>query len=195
MAATGELVYDLIVSSGASWTPVAAQGVYVAIVSDTGSFRFSNTTPRSHVIAAEMLLHGVDPEAIFQKLFATAPLRRLELLRESLARLQFDPADGIAWMIVPKQVTDRLGSTHDDYEGLIDHARSLEGTRVSILFRETGPAETKVSLRSVGAIDVNRIAREFGGGGHAKAAGATIPCSADDAAIKVLEAVRRAIRG
>jgi bifunctional oligoribonuclease and PAP phosphatase NrnA len=160
-AATGELVYDMIAGMGGDWPPAAAAGVYVAIVSDTGSFRFSNTTPRAHAIAAEMLSRGVDPEEIFERLFATAPMRRLELLREALARLEYDKELGVAWMVVPKEITDKLRSTNDDYEGLIDHARSLDGCRVAILFRETGPAETKVSLRSSGPIDVNRIARPF----------------------------------
>lgn len=192
-AATGELVYDLIASSGNDWPDGAAAGVYVAIVSDTGSFRFANTTPRAHLIAAEMLSRGIDAESIFGRLFATAPLRRLELLREALARLHFEPGHGIAWMIVPKEITDQLGSTQEDYEGLIDHARSLNGSRVAILFRETGPTETKVSLRSSGPIDVNAIARQFGGGGHVKAAGATIPLPAAEVVERVLAAVRAAV--
>ncbi len=192
-AATGELVYDLIASSGDPWPEGASTGVYVAIVSDTGSFRFSNTTPRAHLIAAEMLSRGVNPEAIFERLFATAPMRRLELLREALARLHYEPDLGIAWMVVPKEITDHLESTQEDYEGLIDHARSLDGSRVAILFRETSPTETKVSLRSTGPIDVNRIARQFGGGGHVKAAGATIPLPAEDAVEQVLARVREAI--
>ena len=192
-AATGELVYDLIASSGTPWPEGAAPGIYVAIVSDTGSFRFSNTTPRAHLIAAEMLSRGVNAEAIFERLFATAPLRRLELLREALARLHYEPDLGIAWIVVPKEITDQLESTQEDYEGLIDHARSLDGSRVAILFRETSPTETKVSLRSSGPIDVNRIARKFGGGGHVKAAGATIPLPAEDAVERVLAAVREAV--
>ena len=190
-AATAELIYDLISTADGKWSDASVLGVYVALVSDTGSFRFSNTSARAHLIAAEMLARGIDPEDVFRRLFATAPPRRLELLREALGRMGHDPELGIAWMVVPKEITDRLESTPDDYEGLIDHARSIEGTRVSILFREIGEAETKISLRSSGPVDVNRIARRLGGGGHVKAAGATIPMASEEAVTAVLDAVRK----
>lgn len=192
-AATGELVYDLITLAGDGWPPAAVIGVYVALVSDTGSFRFSNTSPRAHAIAAEMLARGVDPEALFQKLFAVTPLRRIELLREALAHLHHDPEGGITWMLVPREITERLGSTPEDYEGLIEHARSIEGTHVALLFRETGPQETKLSLRSSGATNVNRVARQFGGGGHVKASGATVSLGLEEAVRQVLAAVREEI--
>jgi bifunctional oligoribonuclease and PAP phosphatase NrnA len=188
-AAAGELVFDLITLSGGEWNPEMALGVYVAIVSDTGSFRFSNTTPRTHAIAARMLEHGVDPESVFQRLFATAPRRRVELLREALATLDTDDRVGLAWMLVPHEIGERLGVSGEDFEGLIEHARSLQGTRIAMLLREVAPGETKISFRSSGDFDVNRLARSFGGGGHAKAAGATIPLEPAAA----LEKVRREI--
>jgi bifunctional oligoribonuclease and PAP phosphatase NrnA len=189
-AATGELVYDLVTVAGGEWTQEMALGVYVAIVSDTGSFRFSNTTPRVHAIAARMLGHGVEPESVFQKLFATAPRRRIELLREALATLDADTELGVTWMLVPHALGQRLGVAGDDFEGLIEHARSLEGTRVALLLREIEPGVTKISFRASGDTDVNRIARHFGGGGHAKAAGATIDAAPAEALRQVMEAVR-----
>lgn len=189
-SAAGELVYDMINLAGDAWPREAALAAYVAIVSDTGSFRFSNTTPRIHAIAADLLGRDIDAEEVFRQLYAVAPPRRLELLREALGRLEYDPDLGVAWMVLPKELTDRLGSTADDFDGLIDHARSLEGTRVAILLRETGPDETKLSLRSSGDADVNRIARRFGGGGHVKASGATIALPRDRAVEEVLQAVR-----
>jgi bifunctional oligoribonuclease and PAP phosphatase NrnA len=194
-AAVGELVYDLITLAGDEWPQAAVLGVYVAIVSDTGSFRFSNTTPRTHGIASEMLVRGVDPESVYEKLFATAPLRRLELLREALARLGTDPDYGLAWIAIPADVPHRLGSTPDDFDGLIEQVRSIEGTRVALIFRETREGETKVSLRSSGAVDVNRVARGFGGGGHVKASGATLPLPLDDAVRVVLGGIRAAMDG
>jgi bifunctional oligoribonuclease and PAP phosphatase NrnA len=172
-----------------------ALGVYVAIVSDTGSFRFSNTTPRTHAIAARMLEHGVDPEDVFQKLFAIAPRRRVELLREALATLDTDDDLGIAWMSVPHEVGARLDVTGEDFDGLIEHARSLQGTRIAILLREIAPGETKISLRSSGDIDVNRIARALGGGGHTKASGATVDAGLEAALQRVLEETRRQVGG
>jgi len=192
-AAAGELIYDLVRTARPVWTPMVIQGIYVALVSDTGSFRFSNTSPRSHLIAAEMIARGVEPEVIFQRLFATFPRRKLELLREALAALEVDPEAGISWMVLPREVDARLQTNPEDYEGLIDHARSVEGTRVAILFRETSEGETKISFRSNGEADVNRVAREFGGGGHVKAAGALVPVPPEEAVERVLEAVREEV--
>nr|MBA2670268.1 DHH family phosphoesterase [Gemmatimonadota bacterium] len=185
-AAAGELVFDLITLAGGEWNHEMALGVYVAIVSDTGSFRFSNTTPRTHAIAGRMLEHGVDPESVFQKLFATASRRKIELLREALATLDTDDEVGLAWMVVPFEIGERLGVTSEDFDGLIEHARSLQGTRIALLLREVAPGETKVSFRSSGDADVNRIARAFGGGGHAKAAGAMIRASGEETLRQVL---------
>jgi bifunctional oligoribonuclease and PAP phosphatase NrnA len=193
-SATGELVYDMLSLAGDPWPDAAALGMYVAIVSDTGSFRFGNTTPRTHAIAAELLGSGIDPDLVFQRLFAVAPPRRIHLLREALARLEHDPEAGLTWIVIPKEVTDRLGTTSEDYEGLIEHARSIEGTRVALMFREARSNETKVSFRSSGDTDVNRIARKFGGGGHVKASGATVPRGPDEAVAEVLREVRDALR-
>jgi bifunctional oligoribonuclease and PAP phosphatase NrnA len=194
-AATGELIYDLVTLTDGEWSEAMALGVYVAIVSDTGSFRFSNTTPRTHLIAARMLEYGVDPEDVFQKLFAIAPRRRVELLREALATLDTDDDLGIAWMSVPHEVGARLDVTGEDFDGLIEHARSLQGTRIAILLREIAPGETKISLRSSGDIDVNRIARALGGGGHTKASGATVDAGLEAALQRVLEETRRQVGG
>jgi bifunctional oligoribonuclease and PAP phosphatase NrnA len=190
--AAGELVYDMVALAGTGWSEEMALGVYVAIVSDTGSFRFSNTSPRIHAIAAHMLSIGVDGEDVFQRLYATFPKRRLALLREALATLESDAEHGIAWMTIPYETSQRLAVSGDDFEGLIEHARSLEGTRVALLFREVNPGQTKVSLRSSGDVDVNRIAREFGGGGHVKASGAMVAAEPEEAVGKVLEALRAA---
>ena len=189
-AAAGELAFDLLRLAGGDYSPAAALGIYVAIVSDTGSFRFSNTTPRTHAIAADMLQRGVNPEYVFQKLYATFPRSHFDLLREALGTLESDPELGLSWMSITREAAARLDATSEDFEGLIDHARALEGTRVAILFRETPARETKISFRSSGMADVNRIAREFGGGGHVKAAGALIPAPAAEAVPRVLSRVR-----
>ena len=194
-AATGELVYDLVRLAGDEVPPAAALGAYVALVSDTGSFRYSNTTPRVHAVAAELLGRGIDPEIVYRRLFATAPLRRLELLREALGTLHTDAGAALAWMVVPGETAARLGATGEDFDGLIEHVRSIEGTEVALLFRETPDGKTKVSFRSNGAADVNRMARAFGGGGHVKAAGALIDGPAVEVAERVVEAVRRGLRG
>ena len=193
-AATGEMIYDLISLAGDPVPQASALGAYVALVSDTGSFRFSNTTPRVHAVASELMRRGIDPEIVYRRLFATAPRRRLELLREALASLETDDAHRITWMVVPYETSQRLGASGEDFDGLIEHVRSVEGTEVALLFRETAPGEAKVSFRSNGSADVNRVAREFGGGGHVKAAGATIREPLAQLVPRVVEAVRRGLR-
>lgn len=192
-AAAGELVYDMISLSGDPWPTASTVGAYVAIVSDTGSFRFSNTTARCHAVAAELLHRGVDPESVFQRLFAVAPPRRIQLLREALARLHHEPETGLSWIVLPRKIIDDLEAETEDYEGLIDHARSIEGTRLAILFREVDAGSTKISFRSSGPTDVNRIARQFGGGGHVKASGAAVDLPIAEAVSEVLAVARQAL--
>jgi phosphoesterase RecJ-like protein len=192
-SATGELVYDLVRLAGDPLSPQAALGAYVALVSDTGSFRYGNTTPRVHAIAAELMERGIDPEMVYRRLFATAPRRRLDLLRAALDELHVDPAAALAWMVVDGEVAARLGATSEDFDGLIEHVRSIEGTEVALLFRGTPEGETKISFRSNGETDVNRIARQFGGGGHVKASGALVPGVPREVAARVVEAVRGAL--
>ncbi|HEV2132395.1 MAG TPA: bifunctional oligoribonuclease/PAP phosphatase NrnA [Longimicrobiaceae bacterium] len=192
-AATGELVYDLICLAGDPLQAPVVAGIYVAIVTDTGSFRYSNTSPRVHAIAAELVQRGVDPEEMYRRLFATFSLRRIELLREALGTLQADPETPIAWLVLSDALIRRTGATAEDIEGLIEYARSIEGTEVALLFRELPDGRTKISFRSTGAADVNRIARQFGGGGHLRASGATAPESPAQVIPRVLAAARDAL--
>ena len=194
--ATGELVFDLLEAAElpAPWPQVVLEGLYTAVVTDTGSFRFSNTTPRAHQVAGELIAQGVDPELMYRRIYATVPLRRVELLRHALQQLEVDPDYPITWITVHRGIMEELGTGTEDLEGVVDHARSIEGTELAILFRETADGATKISLRSAGAVDVNAIARQFGGGGHVKAAGALISERIDTARARVLDAARTALR-
>jgi bifunctional oligoribonuclease and PAP phosphatase NrnA len=196
-SATGELVYDLFVTLGVEaepWAREMVEGLYVAIMTDTGSFRFSNTTARVHRIAAELLERGVDPEAVYRRVFATMTMPRIRLLREALFHLEKDPELPITWLSVPAEIIEQSGATSDDLDGLVEHARSIEGTEVALLFRELEPKSTKVSFRSNGSVDVNAIARAFGGGGHVKAAGALIGEPLVRARDRVLQVAREQVR-
>ncbi|HEX7119163.1 MAG TPA: bifunctional oligoribonuclease/PAP phosphatase NrnA [Longimicrobiales bacterium] len=195
-SATGELVFDLLrlADPGGAWPAVVAEALYTALVTDTGSFRFANTTPRTHAVAAELLLRGVDPEAVYRRLFATVPLRRIELLRAALERLEADPDAHVSWISLPRSILEPLNATSEDLDGIVEYARSIKGTEVAILFRELPDASTKVSWRSNGEVDVNALARKFGGGGHVKAAGALIGQPLDAARRAVLDATRMAVQ-
>ncbi len=193
--ATGELIFDLFATAGVTdWTGAMVRGVYAAIETDTGSFRFSNTTPRTHAIAADLLRRGLDPEAAYRRLHATVPFERIAMIRLALGGLDRDPDLPITWITVPREVTHDMGATADDLDGVQEFARNVEGTEVAIMFRQTLDGATKISLRSNGDVDVNAIARQFGGGGHVKAAGALIGGPLESTRPRVLEATREAVR-
>lgn len=193
--ATGELIFDLLLGAGLArpWPARVIQGIYTAIVTDTGSFRFANTTQRAHIIAGDLIAQGVDPELMYRRIYATVPRRRLDLLRHALETLEVDATHPITWITIDRHVMQRLGATSEDLEGVVEHARSLEGTEVAILFRETADGSTKVSLRSAGATNVNAVARQFGGGGHVKAAGAMIAGPPATVRPRIIAAVRAAL--
>jgi len=193
--ATGELIYDLFILAGArEWNDSMTGGIYAAIETDTGSFRFSNTTARTHAIAADLIQRGVDPEASYRRLHATVPLARIAMLRLALAGLEVDPELPITWIRVPREVTHELEASADDLDGVAEYARNIEGTEVAILFRQTLDGGTKISFRSNGDVDVNAVARQFGGGGHVKAAGALVAGPIDETVRNVLDAARQAVR-
>lgn len=173
-AATGELVYLLAQELGWTVTAAAARALYVALVTDTGGFRFSNTRPRTLHTAAELLRAGVDTEQVYLDVYAGAPPGRPRILAEVLETLVIEEAIGLAWVTVPAGALERHGVDSDDLDGIVEHARSVRGVRLALLFRDVSGGRVKVSFRSVGSIDVAQLARHFGGGGHAKAAGAAI---------------------
>lgn len=190
--ATGELVFDLIHRAGGPWPEIADLGIYVAIMTDTGSFRFSNTTSASLQIAAELVGRGVSPDETYRQIYAV-PRRRFHLLESSLALLEVDEEAGVAWMTVPADQFDALGAIPDDLEGMVDYPRSVEGVEVGLLFRQIPRKGIKVSFRSNGAVNVNTLARQFGGGGHIRAAGALIEGRMDQVRQDVTHATREAV--
>ncbi len=192
--ATGELVYDLLLAAGEPWTMPVAAGIYVAILTDTGSFRYSNTTPDAHRIAANLVHHGVDPEEVYRHLFGNLPLRRFQLLRASLEYLEVDELAGVGWMTVPVDTFESLEADADDIEGLVEYPRSLRGVEVAMLFRTTRDGAIKVSFRSNGSVDVNALAARFGGGGHEKASGARVEGVLEEVRREVIARARDAVR-
>jgi phosphoesterase RecJ-like protein len=185
--ATGELVYDLACELDLNITPAIARSLYAAILTDTGAFRYSNTTPRAHAIAAELLSRGVDPEEMYQRVYASAPAGRVRLLAEVLSTLGVDEGCGVAWLTMGAGALEKYGVRSEDLDGVVEHARSIAGTRMAIFFRDLGYGKVKISFRSTGDVDVNRFARLFGGGGHVKASGALVPGTLEEVRERVVE--------
>lgn len=190
--ATGELIYDLLTVADETrpWPAPVTRGVYTAILTDTGSFRFANTTARAHAIAGDLIDQGVDPEAVYRKVYASVPLARIRLLAHALEHLEVDPDFPITWITLARSALDATGTSSEDLDGIVEQARTVDGTEVAILFRETPDGSTKVSLRSAGHANVNAIARQFGGGGHRKASGALVAAPLAEVVPRVLDATR-----
>jgi len=192
--ATAELVFDLATALEWELTPDTARALYVGLLTDTGGFRFSNTTARALRVAAALLERGVDPETIYESVYASAPEGRVRLLADVLHTLVVEP-QGIAWVTVPPGALERHGATPDDLDGIVEHARSIAGVRLALLFRQIANGRTKVSFRSMGNVDSAALAQAFGGGGHHKAAGASLEGPIADVQALVLAAARKHLNG
>ena len=188
--ATAELVYDLGTVLGWEITPAIARSLYTGMLTDTGGFRFSNTSPRCLSVAGQLLAHGVDPEEMYTRIYASAPAGRVRLMSEVLGTLQVDESVGLSWLTMSADALERHGVKAEDLDGIVEHARSIAGTRMALFFRDLGHEKVKVSFRSVGGTDVNTFARRFGGGGHAKASGAMLPGTLDQVRDLVVDAAR-----
>jgi phosphoesterase RecJ-like protein len=185
---TAEIVWDLMRALGVHPHPEIADALYVGLVTDTGKFMYENTGSRAHQMAAELIAAGVDVHGIYQRLYEGMPYAKLELLARALQRVErFD--EGALTFARLTRDDFRLAGAEESYsEGIIDHLRSVEGTKVAALAREqtlegdgSQPPRKKVSLRSTdGEIDVSAIAREGGGGGHRQAAGFTTELADDE---------------
>lgn len=189
-AATGELVFELAVTQGWTVPVAAARALYVAILTDTGGFRFGNTRPRTLRTAAALLEAGVDPEAVYLDVYATASEGRQRLLAETLQTLVVEREIGLAWVTVPPGAMEQFGVGPDDLDGVVEYPRSIAGMRLAILFREMSQGRIKVSFRSVGTVDVAAFAKPLGGGGHTKAAGVALTGSLAEVQEKILTAAR-----
>jgi phosphoesterase RecJ-like protein len=155
--ATGELVFDLIQLAGDEVTLPEADALYVAIATDTGSFRYANTSARTHEISADLLRAGVDPEAMYMRIYARYTPAGLDLVRRALERLRVADDLPIAWISLRQADLAQTGATKEDLEGIVEYARRIRGVRVAILFRELHDGRTKISLRSTGDADVEAL--------------------------------------
>ncbi len=191
--ATGELVYDLARSAGWSINPEAARALYVAILTDTGGFRFSNTTSRTLQVAAHLLEHDLDAEEIYREVYASDPEGRVRLLGEVLDTLVVEAERGLAWVTVPPGALKRHSVGAEQLEGMVELPRSIRGTRLALLFRELANGRIKVSFRSVGEVNVAELSERFGGGGHRKAAGASVEGTLAEVQSIILAAAREVL--
>jgi phosphoesterase RecJ-like protein len=187
-ACTTEIVWDLMRRLGVEADQEIAEALYVGLVTDTGRFMYENTGPRAHVMAAELIEAGVDTHAIYRRLYEDMPYAKLELLGRALARVERHDGGALTVARVTREDFEAVGAEDSYTEGIIDHLRSVEQTKVAALSREVEAigsngdgVRKKVSLRSTdGEVDVSAIARAGGGGGHRQAAGFTTELGDDE---------------
>jgi phosphoesterase RecJ-like protein len=188
--ATGQIVYELIREAHFPMRTEIAQSIYAAISTDTGSFRYPNTTIRTFEIAAELVKAGVDVGKISQELYENHPKRRVELLGQILPEARFDADDRVASLSLTLGTKNALSIQPDDIDGLIDYVRSITTVVIALFFEELEEGRIRISMRSKDPrFDVNRICSEFGGGGHALAAGVRMRGDLGEVRKKVIKRV------
>lgn len=193
VAAVGQMVGELVASLGADVTADVATLLYVTVLTDTGSFRHSNTDAEALGFAARMVAAGADAPEISDRIFGGYPEGRVRLMAEALATLTLEQGGRIAWMAIPLETFERVGTR--DTEDLINHAQGIAGVAVSLLLKEAEAGAVRVSLRSDGSVDVAEIACRHGGGGHPRAAGCQLQGTLQEARQLLVDEVRSADKG
>ncbi len=173
-AACGELVFTLIEALGAPLDAAIATHVYLAVLTDTGSFHFSHITPRTFEIARRMVEAGADPQWIARTHYDSSSLARVKIFGAVLNGMQVEAAGRVAILTITRRLAEESGGTFDDTEGLINVPLTVKEIEAVAFFKEQEPGVWRVSLRSKGGVDVGAIARAAGGGGHQNAAGCTV---------------------
>ncbi|OGW79603.1 MAG: hypothetical protein A3G33_07360 [Omnitrophica bacterium RIFCSPLOWO2_12_FULL_44_17] len=192
-SACGEVIYDLLIESDMTVNRGEAQALYVAIATDTGSFRYCNTTENSHYVSSRLIQAGINIEQINEHLYATTSLKQLKFLAFLIGKIRVMSGGSLAWVEISRDDLKKNRLTYRDTEGFIDFLKNLKDVKCAILFSEAKNVKgalVNVSFRSKHGCDVSKIAGEFGGGGHRKAAGCTLRGSLPFVRNKILERMK-----
>lgn len=192
--ATSELVFNLVEQSGIGIGYERAISLYSGIITDTGSFKYKNTTAEAHKITARLIDEGIQPDFIAEMIYSVIPYRKAKLFGLALESLTLSEDGKIAWIYISKDMFKKTETTSSDTDEFIDYVRSVKDIQVAIMFKENENGSIKVSLRSknkkMGSyISVDQIASAFGGGGHQMAAGCVVPGPLNSAIKTIIKAV------
>jgi len=172
-SSTGELIYDYLVYCGTQFNQTMIDALYTCILTDTGSFRFSNTTAKTHTIAADLLSRGAKNQQVYSQVYENYSKNRYYLMGHLLVNMQFACNDRLVWYVVSKALRATTGVELWEIEGMSELTRNIRNIEISIMFTEMDNG-TKVSFRSRGNIPINDLANKFNGGGHKFASGAMV---------------------
>ena len=189
-AACGEIVYAVLTELGVTVTKQIAECLYTAISTDTGCFKFSNTTANTHRTAAALIAAGADVYPINKLFFDTKSFARLRLEAKLTDTMEFYAGGAVGVCMMPKSLLAEFTVTEDDLDSISGFARSIEGVRIGIMIREVEDGLGKISLRTEAPYDASAICQRLGGGGHAAAAGASVPGGIEGAKAAILQALR-----
>ncbi|MDB4868520.1 MAG: bifunctional oligoribonuclease/PAP phosphatase NrnA [Cohnella sp.] len=192
-AATAEILYDLAEHMKLPLDYDAATVFYTGLLTDTGGFRYSNTSPHVMETASHLLRAGAEGPVLAEQLLERMSMGQLWMIQRGLSRLVFSEDQQIGWLWVTSEDMAETGASNEDLEGLVNYPRNIEGVEVGILFKENGTNSVKVSLRSTGRVDVAAVAQHFGGGGHIRAAGCRLTVPLSEAMEQVVGYVRTAL--
>ncbi|MCH8126170.1 bifunctional oligoribonuclease/PAP phosphatase NrnA [candidate division KSB1 bacterium] len=173
-SSTGEIVFLLLDALGVEFSKEISSALYTAILTDTGGFRFSNTTVNSHKMAGILIEQNIDTYKIYREVYEQEPLGKIKLLADILSNIQFECDSKVAWCSITRAMLKKYDLAPSETDGLSDFSRRIANVEVSILFLEIEESLTKISFRSNGSISINELAQSFGGGGHPYASGALV---------------------
>lgn len=188
-ASTTEVLFDLIEYMALKWTPQLAECIYTGLLTDTGGFRYANTTAKVMHVASQLIKLGVDAHVLADHLLERTSLAHVQILGKALSRLSFSEHNQLSWLSVTLEDMEVTSSSNEDLEGIVNYPRNIDGVEVGIFFKELVNNEVKVSLRSTGKVDVASFAQQFGGGGHRLAAGITMQGALNDVIERVVAAL------
>jgi bifunctional oligoribonuclease and PAP phosphatase NrnA len=173
-AACAEMVFELIRALGVRLSVEIATHIYLAILTDTGSFHYSSISPRTFDICRQLLEAGVDPVRVSRQVYDSNSMGRLKLLASVLGGMAFDASNRIAVLYLDHAMARAAGGTYDDTEGLINQPLTVKEVQAVVFFKQVDGDTFRVSMRSKGDVDIGAVAKEFGGGGHKNAAGCSV---------------------
>lgn len=193
-SAVGEMIYNLCKAIGGRITKEIAECVYMALVTDTGSFHFPNTSDRTLKVASELIRAGAKPDMIGEAVYANYPWSRIELMRQVLSTVSRDESGHIACLRQTLQMQEASGAVDGDNSGFVNIPLAAKEVLAAVYMREVGPDRYRVSLRSKGDINIAKVAESFGGGGHRNASGCSVEGSWDNVESTLVAAVLEAVK-
>jgi phosphoesterase RecJ-like protein len=193
MSSVGEQIFNLYKHMKLEIRKPEAICLYTAIITDTGSFQYSNTSAETHSAVSELLETGIDHTRICNQIYQNIPVSKLKLLQFALETLSFDAKGKISYMFITSDMYTKACAREEDSEEIVEYARNAEGVEVGILFKQHSKGNIKISFRSKGKVNVRNIASKFGGGGHHNAAACTINGELSSVLKNVVRAVKNVL--